>query len=66
MVSVASDLIVYVKFSENNVIIRPSRYFYRHASVMILLAFLSCLCFFFFVKDEIASFQLKQIIVFLN
>ena len=29
MVLVASDLIVYAKFSENNVIIRPSRYFYR-------------------------------------
>ena len=37
------------------------------SSVMILLAFLSCLLvFFFFVKDQIASFQLKQIIVFLN
>ena len=33
---------------------------------MILLAFLSCLLVFFFVKDQIASFQLKQIIVFLN
>ena len=33
---------------------------------MILLAFLSCLVAFFFVKDQIASFQLKQIIVFLN
>ena len=30
---------------------------------MILLAFLSCLLVFFFVKDQIASFQLKQIIV---
>ena len=29
MVLVAGDLIVYAKFSENNVIIRPSRYFYR-------------------------------------
>ena len=32
---------------------------------MILLAFLSCLVFFF-VKDQIVSFQLKQIIVFLS
>ena len=32
---------------------------------MILLAFLSCFLLFFFVKDQIASFQLKQIIVFL-
>ena len=60
MVSAAGDF-VYSKFSEINVIIRPSCYF------MILLAFLSCfLVFFFFVKDQIASFQLKQIIVFLN
>ena len=36
------------------------------SSVMILLAFLSCFLGFFFVKDQIASFQLKQIIVFLN
>ena len=36
------------------------------SSVMILLPFLSCFLLFFFVKDEIASFQLKQIIVFLN
>ena len=33
---------------------------------MILLAFLSCFLVFFFVKDQLASFQLKQIIVFLN
>ena len=60
MVSAAGDF-VYAKFSEINVIIRPSCYF------MILLAFLSCfLVFFFFVKDQIASFQLKKIIVFLN
>ena len=60
MVSAAGDF-VYAKFSEINVIIRPSCYF------MILLAFLSCfLVFFFYVKDQIASFQLKQIIVFLN
>ena len=61
MVSTAGDF-VYEKFSEINVIIRPSCYF------MILLAFLSCFLvfFFFFVKDQIASFQLKQIIVFLN
>ena len=63
MVSGAGDF-VYAKFSEINVIIRP---FFLPSSVMILLAFLSCLlAFFFFVKDQIASFQLKQIIVFLN
>ena len=57
---------VYAKFSEINTIIRPSCYFLP-SSVMILLAFLSCfLGFFFFVKDQIASVQLKQIIVFLN
>ena len=63
MVSAAGDF-VYTKFSEINVIIRPSCYFYRQVTsqVMILLAFLSCLL----VKDHIASFQLKQIIVFLN
>ena len=36
------------------------------SSVMILLAFLSCFLVFFFVQDKTASFQLKQIIVFLN
>ena len=36
------------------------------SSVMILLAFLSCLLVFFFVKDQIALFQLKKIIVFFN
>ena len=62
MVSAAGDF-VYAKFSEINVIIfllfSPSR-------VMILLAFLSCFLVFFFVKNQIASFQLKQIVVFLN
>ena len=34
---------------------------------MILLAFFFCfLVFIFFVKDQIASLQLKQIVVFLN
>ena len=33
---------------------------------MILLTFLSCFLVFFFVKDQIASFQLRQIIVFLK
>ena len=65
MISAAGDF-VYAKFSEINVIIRPSCYFFLPSSVMILLAFLSCLLVFFFVKDQIASFQLKQIIVFLN
>ena len=40
MVSAAGD-VVYAKFSDINVIIGPS-------SVMILLAFLSCLIVFFF------------------
>ena len=42
-------------------------FLFSPSSVLILLAFLSCfLVFFFFVKDQIASFQLKQIVVFLN
>ena len=37
------------------------------SSVMILLAFLSCSLFsFFFIKDQIASFQLKEILLFFN
>ena len=36
---------------------------FRPSSVMILLAFLFP---FFFVKDQVASFQLKEIVVFLN
>ena len=52
-------------FSEFNIIILTFLVFLP-SSVMILLAFLSCFLVFFFVKDQIASFQLKQIIVFLN
>ena len=33
---------------------------------MTLFAFLSCFLVFFFVKNQIASFQLKQIVVFLH
>ena len=51
MVSAAGDF-VYAKFSQYY----NSTYCY----------FLSCFLVFFFVKDQIASFQLKQIIVFLN
>ena len=65
MVSAAGDF-VYAKFSEINVIIRPSCYYFLPSSVMILLVFFLVSLFFFFVKDQIASFQLKQIIVFLN
>ena len=57
MVSAAGDF-VFAKFFEINVVIQPSCYFHRQVSFL----FPS----FFFVKDEIASFQLKQIIVFLN
>ena len=52
MVSAAGDF-VYAKFSEINVIIRPSCFF--------LPSF-----FTVFVKDQIASLKLKQIIAFLN
>ena len=64
MVSVAGDF-VYAKYSEINVI-NSTFLLFLPSSVMILLAFLSCFLVFFFVKDQIASFQLKQIIVFLN
>ena len=62
MVSEAGDF-VHGKFSEINV---TTFLLFSLSSVMILLAFLSCFLVFFFVKDQIASFQLKQIIVFLN
>ena len=62
MISAAGDF-VYAKFSEINVIIFL---LFSPSSVMILLAFLSCFLVFFFAKDQIASFQLKQIIVFLD
>ena len=61
MVSAAGDF-VYATFSEFNL----TFLLFLPSSVMILLAFLSCFLVFFFVKDQIASFQLKQIIVFLN
>ena len=64
MVSAVGDF-VYAKYSEINVI-NSTFLLFLPSSVMILLAFLSCLLVFFFVKDQIASFQLKQIIVFLN
>ena len=65
MVSAAGDF-VYPKFSEINVIHNSTFLLFLPSSVMILLGFLCCLLIFFFVKDQIASFQLKQIIVFLN
>ena len=63
MVSAAGDF-VYAKFSEINVIIRPSFIFTVKCNDSVSFSFLSpC---FFFVKNQIISFQLKQIIVFLN
>ena len=65
VVSAAGDF-VYAKFSEVNVMNNSTFLLFLPSSVMIMLAFLSCLLVFFFVKDQMASFQLKQIIVFLN
>ena len=65
MVSAAGDF-VYAKFSEVNVMNYSTFLLFLPSSVMILLAFLSCFLLFFFVKDQIASFESKQIIVFLN
>ena len=62
MVSAAGDF-VYAKFSAINVIIF---FLFSPSSVMILLAFLSCFLVVFFAKDQIASFQIKQIVLFLN
>ena len=62
MVSTACDFVYAIRdqyYNSTFLLFLPS-------SVMILLAFLSCFLVFFFVKDQIASFQLKQIIVFLN
>ena len=64
VVSAAGDF-VYAKFSEIKCY-NSTFLLFLPSSVMILLAFLSCFLVFFFVKDQIASFQLKQIIVFLN
>ena len=55
----AAGAFVYAKFSEILL--------FLPLSVMILLAFLSCLLVFFLrFKDQITSSQLKQIIVFFN
>ena len=61
MVSAAGDF-VYAKFFEFKLDLLAISL----SSVMILLAFPSFLLVFFFVKDQIASFQLKQIILFLK
>ena len=61
MVAATGDF-VYAKFSEVNVMNYSTFLLFSRSSVMILLVFLVSL-FFFFVKDQIASFQLKQIIV---
>ena len=58
MVSAAGDF-VYVKFSEIKCY-NSTFLLFLPSGVMILLAFLSCLLVFFFVKDQLASFQLKQ------
>ena len=59
---------VYAKFSEINdhQCYNSTFLLFLPSSVMIRLAFLSCPLVFFFVKDQIASFRLKQTIVFLN
>ena len=62
MISATGDFI-YAKLSEINITIRPSRFFFTvkcNDSVSFSFLF-PC---FFFMKDQIASFQLKQIIVF--
>ena len=63
MVSPAGDF-VYAKFSAVNVMNYSTFLLFLPSSVMVLLAFFSCFLVFFVVKDQIASFQLKQIIVF--
>ena len=63
MVSAAGDF-VYAKFSEINVI-TVLAIFTVKCNDSVSFSFLSP-CFFIFVKDHIASFHLKQIIVFLN
>ena len=65
MVSAAGDF-VYAKYSEINVINSTFLLFLPvKCNDSVSFSFLSP-CFFFFVKDQIASFQLKQIVVFLN
>ena len=65
MVSPAGDF-VYAKFSAVNVMNYSTFLLFLPSSVMILLVFFLVSLFVFFVKDQIASFQLKQLIVFLN
>ena len=65
MLSTAGDF-VYAKFSEVNVMNCSTFLLFIPSSVMILLVFFLVSLFVFFVKDQIASFQLKQIIAFLN
>ena len=48
-----------------NIIIRPSAIFIVKCNESVT-SFSFCFLVFFFVKDQMASFQLKQIIVFLN
>ena len=59
---------VYAKFLRPKSCYHSTFLLFSPSSVMILSAFLSSfLVFFFFVKDQIkASFQLKEIVVFLN
>ena len=65
MISAAGDF-VYAKLSVIMQCYNSTFLLFSPSRVMILLAFLSCFLVFFFVKDQIASFQLKQIILFLN
>ena len=66
MVSAAGDF-VFTKFFEINVVNHATFLLFSPSSVMILLpVFFLVSLFFFFVKDKIPSFELKQIIVFLN
>ena len=58
-----SHLFCLCEVSENNVMLSFNLLAVLSlSSVMILLPFLSCFLF----KDQIASFQLKEIVVFLN
>ena len=55
------------KVSETNVVIRPPRAIFTVKCIDSVSSSFFFPCFFFVTsKDQIASFQLKQIIVFLN
>ena len=56
--------VILFKRSFLNIIIRPIAIFTVKCNDSVSFSF--CFLVIFFVKDQIASFQLKQIIVFLN